>query len=111
MAKKRVLIRTMAVLASVGMLAAGCSDKNESGAKQAPAKTADQIETGTGMNGGSTYPPGIGNFPDTQGSYLSGTGYYDSTRSGVAGSALDADSGITTDTIKIRAKPPKSSVE
>lgn len=112
MAKKRVLTMSMAFLASVGMLAAGCSDKNEYGAKQAPVKPVEQFGPTTGMNGSSTYSPGIGNYPDTQGSaYLSGTGYYDSTRTGVAGSALDDYPGITTDTIKIKANPPKSSEE
>ena len=100
MAKKRVLIRSMAVVASVGMLAAGCRDEHEYGAKTAPAKKVDQ------------FAPGIGNYPDTQGNaYLSGTGYYDSARAGVAGSALDKVPGLTTDTFRIKATPPKTSVE
>lgn len=102
MSKKPTIAKTMAILASAGFLATGCSDKDE--------QNANRGTSGSSQNQfGSSYEPGIGNYPDTQGSsQMSGTGYYDTAQAGVAGSRLDTASGYTTDTINIKAKVQKS---
>lgn len=110
MAHKDFLTPSLAALASAGVLLAGCSDKNEYQSKESTKKGAtwsqNQLESATNQLD-SAYTPGIGNIPDASGSPgLSGTGYYDTSRAGVGGSALDTSAGYTTDTVNIKSKAP-----
>lgn len=110
MARKRILLNSLAALASAGVLTSGCSDKNEYQSKEAGPKGSEWsrsgLESATNQLD-SAYAPGTGNIPDASGSPgLSGTGYYDTSRAGVGGSALDTSAGYTTDTVNIKSKAP-----